>query len=73
MQQFGAGGYRRSSERLRFVGGAITFGQLLERAENVLSLEKDATTLDGYSVSRDRVAESKTGVLNWLKKAGMVR
>lgn len=47
--------------------------RLSQAIRTIRELEKDATTLDGYSVSRDRVAKSKTGVLNWLKKAGMVR
>lgn len=50
--------------------GGSRFSQAIR---TIRELEKEATVLDGYSVSRDRVAKSKTGVLNWLKKAGMVR
>ena len=37
----------------------------------IRELEKGATVLDGYAVSRDRVAESKDGILKWLEKIGM--
>lgn len=43
-----------------------------QSVKTIRSMEKDATVLDGYAVSRDRVAESKPGVLNWLRKAGLI-
>lgn len=36
-------------------------------------LESKATVLDGYSVARDRVPESKDGTLKWLEKIGMTK
>lgn len=33
--------------------------------------EKKATVLDGYAISRDRVADSKSDILKWLEKIGM--
>lgn len=37
----------------------------------IRELEKNATVLDGYAIARDRVPESKAGVLKWLEKIGM--
>ena len=39
--------------------------------KTIRELEKGATVLDGYAVSRDRVADSKDGILKWLEKIGM--
>ncbi|MDO4179894.1 MAG: flavodoxin [Bacteroidales bacterium] len=39
--------------------------------KTIRELEKGATVLDGYAISRDRVPESKDGVLKWLEKIGM--
>lgn len=39
--------------------------------KTIRELEKDATVLDGYSIARDRVPNSKDGVLKWLEKIGM--
>lgn len=33
--------------------------------------EKQATVLDGYAVARERVKDSETGVLRWLKQIGI--
>lgn len=33
--------------------------------------EPQATVLDGYSVARERVADSEEGILKWLEKIGM--
>lgn len=38
---------------------------------SIRQLEKGATVLDGYAIARDNVADSKDGILNWLKKIGM--
>lgn len=37
----------------------------------IRNLEKQATVFEGYSISRDRVPESKAEVLNWLGRIGM--
>lgn len=39
--------------------------------KTIRELEKGATVLDGYAIARDRVPESKDGVLKWLEKIGM--
>lgn len=39
--------------------------------KTIRELEKQATVLDGYVIARDRVPESKAGVLKWLEKIGM--
>lgn len=39
--------------------------------KTIRELERGATVLDGYAISRDRVPESKDGVLKWLEKIGM--
>ena len=39
--------------------------------KTIRELEKGATVLDGYAIARDRVPESKEGVLKWLEKIGM--
>ena len=39
--------------------------------KTIRELEPQATVLDGYSVARDRVTDSKDGVLKWLEKIGM--
>lgn len=41
--------------------------------KTIRELEPGATVLDGYAVARDRVADSKNGVLKWLEKIGMNR
>lgn len=41
--------------------------------KTIREMEKDATVLDGYAIARDRVAGSKDGILNWLKKIGMTK
>lgn len=39
--------------------------------KTIRELEPRATVLDGYSVARDRVADSEEGILKWLEKIGM--
>lgn len=39
--------------------------------KTIREMEKGATVLDGYAIARDRVGNSKDGILNWLKKIGM--
>lgn len=39
--------------------------------KTIRELEPKATVLDGYAIARDRVADSKDGVLKWLEKKGM--
>lgn len=39
--------------------------------KTIRELEPKATVLDGHSVARDRVPESKDGVLKWLEKIGI--
>ena len=39
--------------------------------KTIRELESKATVLDGYAIARDRVADSKDGVLKWLEKIGM--
>lgn len=39
--------------------------------KTIRKLEKGATVLDGYAIARDRVPESKDGVLKWLERIGM--
>lgn len=39
--------------------------------KTIRELEPKATVLDGYAIARDRVPESKDGVLKWLEKIGM--
>lgn len=39
--------------------------------KTIRGLERQATVLDGYSISRDRVPDSKAGLLKWLEKIGM--
>lgn len=41
--------------------------------KTIRDMEPNATVLDGYAISRDRVAESKDGILNWLGKIGMMK
>lgn len=41
--------------------------------KTIRELEKDATVLDGYAIARDRVPESKDGVLKWLDRIGMTK
>lgn len=36
--------------------------------KTIRELEPKATVLDGYAIARDRVADSKDGVLKWLEK-----
>lgn len=48
--------------------GGSRFSQAIE---TIRSLEKNAVVLDGYAISRDQVGESKSNVLNWLKKIGI--
>lgn len=48
--------------------GGSRFSQAVQ---TIRKLEKEATVLDGYAISRDRVGESKPNVLNWLKRIGM--
>lgn len=38
---------------------------------SIRKLEKRATVLDGYAISRDRVSGSEAGILKWLEKIGM--
>lgn len=39
--------------------------------KTIRELDPKATVLDGYAIARDRVADSKDGVLKWLEKIGM--
>lgn len=39
--------------------------------KTIRELEPKATVLDGYAIARDRVPESKAGVLKWLEKIEM--
>lgn len=39
--------------------------------KTIRELEPKATVLDGYAIARDRVSDSKNGVLKWLEKIGM--
>lgn len=39
--------------------------------KTIRGLEKNATVLDGYAIARERVGNSKEGVLKWLEKIGM--
>lgn len=39
--------------------------------KTIREMEKNATVLNGYTINRDRVAESKEGILKWLEKIGM--
>ena len=39
--------------------------------KTIREMEKGATVLDGYANARDRVGNSKDGILNWLEKIGM--
>ncbi len=39
--------------------------------KTIRELEPKASVLDGYAIPRDRVSDSKSNVLNWLKKIGM--
>ena len=39
----------------------------------IRSMEKKSTVLDGYAISRERVADSKEGVRKWLKRTGMMK
>lgn len=48
--------------------GGSRFSQAVQ---TIRKLEKEATVLDGYAISRDRVGESKPNVLNWLKRIEM--
>lgn len=41
--------------------------------ETVRKMEPEANVLDGYAIARDRVTESKDGVLKWLEKIGLKR
>lgn len=42
-----------------------------DAVKTIREMEKRATVLDGYAIARDRVSNSKDGILNWLKKIGM--
>lgn len=44
-----------------------------DAVRTIRGLEKNATVLDGYAIARDRVPESKDGVLRWLDKIGMTK
>lgn len=37
----------------------------------IRKLEKDATVLDGYAISRNKVADSRERITNWLESIGM--
>lgn len=39
--------------------------------KTIHEMEKGATVLDGYAIARNRVGNSKDGILNWLEKIGM--
>lgn len=41
--------------------------------KTIRSLEKKATVLDGYSVSRNRVPQSKDGIIKWLDHIGLAK
>lgn len=44
-----------------------------DAVSTIRNLEKQATVLDGYAIARERVPESKEGVLNWLKRIGVTK
>lgn len=37
----------------------------------IRDMEKNATVLDGYAIARERVADSRDGILKWLTRIGM--
>lgn len=39
--------------------------------DTIRKMEKDATVLDGYAISRNKVASSKEGIVKWLGGIGM--
>ena len=39
--------------------------------KTIREMEKGPPVLDGYAIARDRVGNSKDGILNWLEKIGM--
>ena len=39
--------------------------------EDIRGLVPNATMVDGYSISRNNTATSKSGILNWLREIGM--
>lgn len=39
--------------------------------KTIREMEKNATVLDGYAIARDRVGNSKEGILKWLERIGM--
>lgn len=39
--------------------------------KTIRELEKDVTVLDGHDIARERVPDSKEGILEWLEKIGM--
>ena len=41
--------------------------------KTIRELEPGAIVLDGYAISRDRVADSEEGISKWLEKIGMKR
>ena len=41
--------------------------------KTIRNLEKKATVLDGYSVSRNRVSQSKDGIIKWLDHIGLAK
>lgn len=41
--------------------------------KTIRSMEKKATVLDGYAISRDRVADSKESTHKWLKRIEMMK
>lgn len=39
--------------------------------KTIREMENGATVLDGYAIARDRVSESRDGILKWLDRIGM--
>lgn len=39
--------------------------------KTIRELEKNAQVLDGHAIARDRVSDSKEGIVRWLEKIGM--
>lgn len=39
--------------------------------KTIREMEKNATVLDGYAIARDRVGNSREGIVNWLERIGM--
>lgn len=42
-----------------------------DAVNTIRNIEKDATVLDGYTIAREHVDNSKNGIVKWLKRIGM--